>query len=167
VDLGLTYLFERAKMADLSCGCFWLKGGAVDAAVTLYRGLGAAAVVSGQHASNLANGVSVGTIDYAVGPRYTMAVPDFAKVRSRLYAQALFGGAHGFDGIFPGSNGVSSQANSTAFLLGGGLDIAASHGFSVRAIEVSFHRTNLPNSQRDSQDDLRLSFGISYRPRSH
>jgi len=39
-DLAVTYATERAELAPGKCGCFWLQGGGVDAAVTFWKGLG-------------------------------------------------------------------------------------------------------------------------------
>jgi hypothetical protein len=43
IDLAVTYVPERAQLAPDNCGCFWLQGGGVDAAVTWRKGFGLAA----------------------------------------------------------------------------------------------------------------------------
>ena len=47
IDVAITYVAERAKIASIDCGCFWLEGGGMNAAVTFYRGLGVAANLTG------------------------------------------------------------------------------------------------------------------------
>src|SRR5579871_6040074 len=72
IDLALTYVPERGKIANADCDCFWLQGGGADGAFTFYHGLASAAALTGQHASGLTGGSSLGKIDYLFGPRYTL-----------------------------------------------------------------------------------------------
>jgi len=62
VDLSITYTRERAKIVDTSCECLWFRGVTADAASTFHRALGVAAQLTGQHASGLSGGGSVGRI---------------------------------------------------------------------------------------------------------
>jgi hypothetical protein len=39
---------ERAKLASVDCGCFWLNGGSGNFATTLFHGLGVAANLTGE-----------------------------------------------------------------------------------------------------------------------
>ncbi len=71
-DLAVTYTAERAKIASIDCGCFWLQGGSASGAVALFRGLGAAANFTGEHASNIAPGVDLSKLVFMAGPRYTL-----------------------------------------------------------------------------------------------
>jgi hypothetical protein len=36
VDIAITYVAERAKLASVDCGCFWLNGGSGNFAMTLF-----------------------------------------------------------------------------------------------------------------------------------
>ena len=54
-------------------------------------------------------------------------------------------------------------ANGFSMQLGGGLDVAIAKGFSVRALELDYVHTNLPNNASNSQNDFRIAFGVSYR----
>jgi hypothetical protein len=40
IDVAITYVAERAKIASTPCGCFWLQGSGMNGAVTFYRGRG-------------------------------------------------------------------------------------------------------------------------------
>jgi hypothetical protein len=40
--------------------------------------------------------------------------------------------------------------------------VALSRGFGVRAFEVDYLRTSLPNNASNSQNDLRIAFGLTY-----
>ena len=71
VDVAITYVAERAKIASVDCGCFWLNGGSGDFAMTLFHGLGVAANLTGEHASNIGTGIDLDKVMFAMGPRYT------------------------------------------------------------------------------------------------
>jgi peptidoglycan-associated lipoprotein len=155
--IAVTYGLERAKTAAIGGGGFWLQGGAVDVAVPFYKGFSIAGSFNGVHASNIQPGVNLGKLSYLAGPRYT-----FGGSRFQLFGEGLFGGAHGFDSMFPTKGGVVPTANSYAMQLGGGLDIPLRNGFGIRALELDYVRTALPNNGTNSQNDLRLAFGVFY-----
>jgi hypothetical protein len=157
--VAVTYNFEDAKGSPTG-GDFWLQGGSVDVAVPFYKGLGVAGNFGGVHASNVIRpGVNLGKITYLAGPRYTFA----RSSRVRIFGEGLFGGAHGFDSIFPAGGALVSTANSFAMQFGGGMDVSLHRGFGLRAIELDYVRTGLPNNGANTQNDLRLAFGISYQ----
>lgn len=91
------------------------------------------------------------------GPRYTRSLPTLH--RTQLFAEGLFGGVHAFDSVFPGSTGVTSSAGGFSMQLGGGVNVPVAKRISIRALEVDYVHTNLPNNSADSQNDLRLAFG--------
>jgi hypothetical protein len=169
IDIGVTYTAERSKIAATGCGCFWLQGGAVDANLPLYHGLGAAVTFSGGHASNIATGVDLSEISFLGGPRYTLSTNRWTdhwmtpRHQTSLFGEALFGYVHGFDSVFPTSTTfLKSTANAMSMQFGGGLNIGVAKHFGIRAPEIYYIRTNLPNNVTDVQNDLRLGFGVSY-----
>jgi outer membrane immunogenic protein len=162
--VGVTYDLERAKIAGTGCGCFWLQGGSAEIALPFYKGFGVAGSFSGDHASNIRPGVDLNKLSYVAGPRYTfdaLRTPRGAGVQ--IFGEALFGGVHGFGSIFPVNGGVAPTANSYAMRIGGGMDIALHNALVVRAFEVDYVRTGLPNGGTNTQNDLRLAFGLFYR----
>jgi hypothetical protein len=157
--IALTYAPEEAKAAGVSCGCFWLQGGAADVAFPLYKGLSVAATFTGADKSNVTPGVNLTRIAYLAGPRYA-----FGNSHStQLFGEALFGAAHAFNGVFPAPGAPTSTANSFAAQIGGGLDIGLTKGFALRALQIDYVRTALPNNGANTQNDLRLAVGLSYR----
>ena len=155
--VAVTYDLERARTAAIGGSGFWLQGGGVDVDVPFYRGLSLVGSFSGAHASNIQPGVNLSKLTYLDGPRYTLSGSRF-----QIFGEGLFGGAHAFDGIFPATGGATPTANSYAIQLGGGVDIPLRNGFGVRALELDYVRTGLPNNGTNSQNDLRLAFGLSY-----
>jgi hypothetical protein len=161
-DLSLTYSVEESQLAPGNCGCFWFQGAGADAAFTLWKGLGIGGAVIGEHA-NQAPGASIDKIAYVLGPRYTFAVhPHHGVPLLQLFGEAFLGGVHGFNSLFPTPRGLNSSATALALQTGGGINVFASKGFAVRAIEVEYLHTALPNNYSNSQNDLRLGFGVTY-----
>lgn len=62
---------NRAKVASVDCGCFWLNGGSGDFTIRLFDGLGVAANLTGEHASNIGTGIDLDKVMFSMGPRYT------------------------------------------------------------------------------------------------
>jgi outer membrane protein OmpA-like peptidoglycan-associated protein len=162
-DLGITFATERSQLVPGDC-CFWFKGGGADVSFNFWKGWGIAATLTGDHAGNVSSsGVDVNKIGYMAGPRYTWTAWSGANEhRLTIFGQALFGGAHGFDGVYPSSNKVSSSANSFALQAGGGLNYYFTRHWGVRPLEVDYVRTEFPNGADDVQNDLRLAFGVTY-----
>ena len=162
-DLSVTYSVERSQVAPGTCGCFWFQGAGADAAFTLWKGVGVAAAVTGGHASQ-APGLNVDKVAYVFGPHYTYALhPRHGGLPPmQLFGQFLLGGVHGFNSTFPTMIGLESSATSFAWQTGGGINVFTSKRFAVRAIEAEYLHTALPNNYSNSQNDLRLGFGVTY-----
>jgi hypothetical protein len=155
--ISVTYNLERGKAA-MNGGGFWLQGAGADVALPVYSRFSIAGSLSGAHASNIQPGMDLNKLSYVAGPRFTYEISHFS-----IFGQGLFGGSHGFESIFPFPGAVKPSANSFAMQLGGGLDIFGENGLGVRAFELDYVRTGLPNNGTDTQNDLRLAFGLSYR----
>ena len=165
-DLALTFAVERSQLVP-SQSSFWFKGGGADAAVTFWRGLGVAASLTGDTASNVVAGVDVNKLTYLGGPRYTYTVwkgqaGASDQRRAQIFAQGLFGAAHGFDGYYPASPSPVASANSFAVQAGGGVNLYLTRSFGIRLLEADYVRTALPNSAANTQNDMRLAFGVTY-----
>jgi hypothetical protein len=165
-DLAITYAPERAQIVPGKC-CFWMQGVAAEGAVTFWKGFGIAANLTAEHIANYLPGLDVNRITYMAGPRYTYkgwinhagsANPRFIQV----FGETLFGGARGFDGVYPSGSGTTSSASSSAIQIGGGLNLFLSRNLGMRLLEVDYVRTALPNNAANAQDDLRLAFGVTY-----
>ena len=79
-----------------------------------FHGLGGAAAFNGGACPNIGPGVNLGTMTFVAGPRY---VYEFVKhkprkLQTQFFGDGLFGGVHGFDGLFPTSSGAETSANS-------------------------------------------------------
>jgi len=161
-DLGFTFAVERSQVVGDGC-CFWLKGEGVDAAVTFWKGLGAAVNLTGDTASNVEPGVDVKKVNFLAGPRYTWTVWKGDKDhRLTTFGQGLFGVAHGFDGLYPADGGTTTSASSLGIYAGGGLNYYLSKNWGLRLIEADYVRTSLPNALDNAQNDMRLAFGVTY-----
>jgi len=170
IDITATYTAEHAKISPSGdCGCFWLQGGSGEANVYLYRGLSVAGELTGSHVGNVTPGVDISEVAVMGGPRYTFGTSRWtdrifgSRHRTSLFGEALFGGVHAFDGVYPSSTGLKTTASAFSMQVGGGFNIRLARNFALRAFEVDYVRTSLPNGTTDSQHDLRLAAGISYQ----
>jgi outer membrane immunogenic protein len=170
IDVTATYTAEHAKISPSGdCGCFWLQGGSAEGNVFLFHGLSAVAELTGSHVGNITPGVDVSQIAVMGGPRYTLGTSRWtdrifgSQHRTSFFGEALFGGVHAFDGVYPASTGLKTTATAFSMQVGGGFNIRLKKNLALRAFEVDYVRTSLPNGTTDSQHDLRLAAGISYQ----
>jgi outer membrane immunogenic protein len=162
LEFAVGYNAIRANAPPGGCACFYMQGGRADADLRLHHWLSAVAEVGGAHANKInSSGDSVGRITYLFGPRVTHRSGRGFSV----FGQALFGGAHGFDGYFPKSTTSSSSANSFAFSTGGGVDLSLSGRVAVRLLHADYLYTQLPNAAGDRQNNFRIGAGIVFRIR--
>lgn len=166
IDMAVTYSPERARVVAGHC-CFWLQGGGADVAITFWKGIGVAANVTGEHASSVSTGVDVNKITALAGPRYTynawnVRAGTEGKRRFQYFGQALFGGVHGFNGVYPSPGTSTASAGSFAMEAGAGINMLFSRNIGLRLAEAEYVRTLLPNNGSNTQTDLRLSFGITF-----
>lgn len=165
VDLAVTYDAERGKIAASNCGCFWFQGGGVNSSITLWHGLGFAADISGGRASDISPGISLSKVNFLFGPRYTWQVPHFpiAHHAPSLFGEFLFGAAHAYGTVIPSASGGSSHATAFAYQTGGGLNLWLAPHFGLRALELDYVHSQLPNNSNSSQNDFRLATGFVWR----
>lgn len=144
-----------------TCGCFGLGGIAGDAAWNLIpvgdAALGLAADLGVVHTGQV-NGANYGLTltTFAAGPRMR-----FPGRRLQPFGQALFGVAHGSGSEFPSGNTLVSSANSFALDLGGGADYSINERLSLRALQLDYLRTSLPNVFSGWQNNLRIGVGVT------
>ena len=167
VDLAVTYAASHSIHTG-SAADFWLQGGAVELSARFFHGLGIAASGTGLHVNS--NNPLVAPLDLVTvtfGPRYTF----FPHKRISVFGEALVGEALGFDSLFAygsgnavsQSNGTTTSADSLALQTGGGVDVRMGRRFAIRAIQVDYLRTQLPNGGSNLQNNLRLAAGIDLR----
>jgi hypothetical protein len=166
-QVAVTYDLERAQIATVGCDCFWLQGGSAEFMLPVTRGLGVAINITGQHASNIQPGVDLSKLSYVAGPRFAFNGRQLvgkltAGRSSEIFGEALFGAAHGFHSVFPAAGGATPAANSLAVQIGGGLDVSLPKHFGLRVFDIDYVRTSLPNNGSNTQDDLRLGFGLTW-----
>ncbi len=158
-DLAVTFIGQRSLKADTGQN-FWMEGGSVEAGFNLWHGWGAAAGYTGTHTGSVGSGgvpLTLSVISF--GPRYRW----HTSHRLSVYGEDLFGFAHGYNSAFPAPSTSVSSDSSFALQISGGLDYRLSHSFSVRALDVGYLRTTLPNATNNEQNTLRLGAGLVFR----
>ncbi|MFP5228079.1 MAG: hypothetical protein ACLGXA_10645 [Acidobacteriota bacterium] len=149
-----------------NCGCFAMEGFAAGASWNLHEvgrerstALGFVTDLSVEHTGKVSNapyGLTLTTI--AFGPR--VATRGFKS--TRMFAQILFGFTHGSNSEFPVRNSLESSANSSAFMLGGGVDRPITQRISYRIIQLQYLRTSLPNDTSNRENNLQVSTGLRF-----
>jgi hypothetical protein len=165
LDFGITYAADHANYVPGST--FWMQGGSLELVGHAPYGFAVVADITGLHGGSTGpSTVPVSLVTDTFGPRYTALV---ARRNSKhpifLFGQGLIGEAHGLRSVYPGPNGTSSSALSFALQLGGGADIPLSPHLTLRAAQVGWLRTQLPNGGSDVQNDLRVGAGIVFHTR--
>ncbi len=159
-DVMFSALHANAPVGG--CGCFWLVGGIGELAVPAWRNISLVAEGSGQHADRIpGTNVGLSLINGLGGLR--LRVP--TRTLFQPYAQALFGGVHGFDSYFPAPLGKMPASYDTSFAMaiGGGIDLAVSKHIWIRAIHADYDYSELRNLDGDRQNQFRITGGIVFR----
>jgi hypothetical protein len=158
-DVAITYDASRANV--IAGNSFWMQGGSVQIHWQFWRGLGVVADVGGLHTGDVhGTGVGLDLETATFGPRYTRS---WAHHRCALFGQALAGEAHGFDSVFPAATGLASSADSLALQVGGGMNLQFSRHLAMRAFEVAWLRTQLPNATTGVENNLRAGTGLVFK----
>jgi hypothetical protein len=161
-DFAAIYSTQEGQVTPTGAGSFWSQGVSLNGAFTFSRGFGIALDLTGEHASHIAPGVGLNEVDLMIGPRYTYRIGSKSKHETRVFGEALVGGARGMSSVFPKPSGVGSAASSFAYEAGGGLDISITKHIAIRAVEADYVRSYLPNNGGDTQGRIRLGFGVVY-----
>ncbi|MGA9670614.1 MAG: hypothetical protein WBQ94_15495 [Terracidiphilus sp.] len=163
LDVAITY--DATEATAIRGSSFWMQGGSVQAHGQFLHGLGVVAEISGAHVGNInSSGLALNLITATFGPRYTWSP---AHRRYSLFGQLLGGEGFGFNGLFPDSSGGSDNANTYAIKSGGGVSVSLSRHVAVRALEVNWLRTALPNGITNVQDNVQFGTGIVFRAGRH
>jgi hypothetical protein len=167
VDFAVIYATTGTQQVNGSTR--WAQGGSAEVHARIYRALGVVAEVTGQHAgSSSAQTAPISFVTVVFGPRLTLG-PHNSRIS--IFGQALVGEANGFQSLFaigsgqtvnPG-NGTKTSASALAFQVGGGLDIRLNRHVSLRLVQADYLRTQFPNGGTNTQNNLRLAMGFSFR----
>jgi hypothetical protein len=158
-EVSVTYgaMLSNAITSDR----FWMQGGSVEVEGPFYHGLGAVADIGAMRTGNVnSSRTGLDLVTATFGLRYTWAP---MKKRYEFFGQGLLGEADGFHGLFPTPTGAADSSNSMAMEAGGGMNVALSRHMALRAFEISWLRTQLPNSDTNVQNNVRFGAGVVFR----
>ncbi len=165
-DLPVAFRFTatEANSPPGSCGCFQLYGGAADVAVPVRDGFSAVLEIAGNHAGLVPATVrGLSTITLLAGPRYTLSLGRGQQV----FAQSLFGAVRGFDAEFRRGSDAIDTATAFGYALGGAYELPITRTLSLRAVQIEYLQTNLPNGSDNRQRNLRVGAGVVLRIPTH
>ncbi len=155
LEIGANYNYFHANAPPGQCGCFGLNGGSGTIIFNLTPVWSALADIAVAHANNVDNTQqNITIINYLFGPRYSR------RTSSRFvpYGEILLGGAKE-DVNFQ----FTINRNSFAVLAGGGVTTRLSRRFGLTIGEVDYVYTRIPNAKNNTQNNIRVSTGITYR----
>jgi len=165
-EFGVTFTYKVAQVASVSGSRFIMPGGSLDGVYYFSRpvkNLGLAFDISGESASAIEPGVNLSQFTFGVGPRYRWPLNKNGRHKASFYAQALFGGVHAFNSVFPAPGGVNYNAGSFALQTGGGINLPLTKNLGLRLLEADYVMTKLPNNTNSYQGDVRFSNGLTFR----
>jgi len=160
LELALSYSAMRINAPPGGCSCFWMQGGNAEFNLGLLHRLSAVGEFSVHHAASINSvneGLGLGT--YLFGLRYSQPTGQ----RLTPFAQAMVGGAHGFDAFFPNPNGSSVTPDALAASLGGGINLNLSSHLALRVFQADYLLTTLPNDAGNVENNIRLGAAIVIR----
>ena len=158
--LEVTIAYSANRTSGLTGNSFWMAGGKAEANAAITTQFSIVGELSGEHADSI-NAVHEGLsfVTYLFGPRYRFA----SHSRFTPFGQFLVGGVHGFDAFFPNTSSSGAPPDALALAAGGGLNARLTQRLALRACQVDYLQTHLPNDSGDRQNGLRLSAGIVFR----
>lgn len=167
IDVAITY--DALHTNHITSQSFWMQGGAIELGARMFRGLGAAARVEGDHAgTNITTGVPLSLVTATFGLRYKM---ESRSGRYAVFGEGLVGQSIGFNSLFSigsgpigsASAGTTSSVNALAVEAGGGLDVRINHRWAIRAFRASYLRTAFPNTTTNVQNSFSIGAGAVLR----
>ena len=162
VDGYAVFSEMRANAPVGSCNCFWMAGAHGGFSLPMWRDFSVVIEAGGHHTGNVPNFNTGLSLFYGMGgPR--LRIPN--HTRFQPFAQALFGGVHGFDSYFPAPVGrfPTSYDSSFALAVGGGVDVNVSRHIWVRALQADYFYSQLRNIEGDRQNQFRIGAGVLFR----
>lgn len=160
-SLEVAFNYEAIHANTVPSKNFWMNGGSMQVTGHFTRHWGVTADISGVHSAQMP-GTTVGLdlVSAVFGPRYTITLP---RQHMRVYGEALAGEAFGLHSLFPGMPSSTDSANSSALLIGGGVDYRFTKRISWRAVNAHWLRTSLANGANMVQNNLRVGSGVALR----
>jgi len=154
LEAGGNFNYIHANAPPGQCGCFSLYGGSATFLMNITPVWSGVADITFAHANNVNNtGQNITIINYLFGPRYTRR----RYGRYVPYAQVLFGGAKE-DVNFQ----FAINRQSFGLLGGGGVSTKLKRKWGWNMVEVDYVYTRIPNAVNDTQNNIRVSTGITY-----
>ena len=145
----------RANAAPTNCGCFFMYGANLQAALVGQKGTGVIVDFGRTSANNInGDGNNLTLSTYMGGIRY---VPRIHVKKFSTYVQALVGAAH------TSSNyAIDAGATRLAASAGGGINYVLTRRWDLRVLGASYLMTRIPNAANEYQNQLRLTTGVVF-----
>lgn len=162
LDAAVMFVGERMNAQQLGVPAFWFTGGAADVSYNFANGLGLAADIAEEHASNVVGSQNLNKLSYMFGPRYSFSpIPNGTRT-VKLYGEALFGMAHVSGAPFRGNGNPATTASGFSMKMAGGFDWPLTAHIGIRPLEVAWIHSDISNQPGNVQQDFRAGAGITF-----
>ncbi len=161
-EVSLTYSYLRANAPPGQCGCFSMNGVSGSYLYNLSDTLGVVVDAGEVQASNVrSSGLDLTLSSLHAGMRYTIRSGDGGLVS--VFGQALVGVTRASGGLAAIASAGGGATTDVSAIVGAGLTVNAGSHFAIRALEIDYFHTKVPNGSNDYQNNLRASVGVVYR----
>lgn len=162
-DVAVGYNYTGANAPPAVCNCFGMNGAFVSGNFQAWDWLGLTGKVTANHATDISSlGQNLTLMTFMGGPK--ISLPNW---RLEPFGEVLFGAARGTGSYFPSGTSSTTSASSFALSTGGGFDFSLSPRIGIRALDVQYVRTGLPNGVGNNQNQLQIGAGLIIKFQGH
>ncbi|HUA24949.1 MAG TPA: outer membrane beta-barrel protein [Steroidobacteraceae bacterium] len=159
-ELSLAYSYVNANAPPDHCDCFSMNGASSSYAYNFSSAFAVVADVGVEHSGNVrSSGLDLTLTSFLVGARYSYR--NLSKIA--VFGEVLAGGVHASGGLAAIATSSNSASTDFAALAGAGVDVTINPHLAVRALELDYFWTTLPNGVNGYQGNLRASVGLVFR----
>jgi peptidoglycan-associated lipoprotein len=161
-EVSLSYSYVHTNAPPDHCDCFSMNGASIGYLFNFSDALGVAVDIGRENASNVrSTGLDLTLSSFLTGLRYTDR--HLAGDRLSVFGQVLLGVTHASGGLADIATSAGRASNDFSALVGAGADINVTDRFAIRALEVDYYLTTVPNGVNGYQNNVRASVGVVLR----
>jgi peptidoglycan-associated lipoprotein len=161
-QVSFAYGYVHSNAPPDHCDCFSMNGISVAYAYPLGDAFGIVADIGRETTSDVrSTGLDLTLTSFMTGLRYTERHMGGSPVS--VFGEGLLGVTHASGGLASIATSARGASNDFSALVGAGIDINVTRAFAIRALEVDYYLTTVPNGINGYQNNVRASAGIVFR----
>jgi peptidoglycan-associated lipoprotein len=158
-EVSVAYSYVHTNAPPDHCDCFSMNGGSIGYVYNLSDRFGIVGDIGVESASNVrSTGLGLTLNSFLAGLRYSYRHLDGGFIS--VFGQALLGVTHASGGLADIATSTGGASNDFSALVGAGVDIHVTPRVAIRALELDYYLTTLPNGVNGYQNNLRASVGV-------